>query len=76
MPQNNQDEIDRKREKALTATHPRAHDPNYRSRMVMLEEEPRSLFERGTHLDEFIDPDEPSSVERRSLRRTYRYGKG
>ena len=74
MAQRNEDEADRKQAEALRSSHPRAHDPNYRARMVMLEDEPRPLAERGTELAEFIDPDELGPIERKRARHRFRYG--
>lgn len=74
MAEHNEDEADRKQTEALRSSHPRAYDPNYRARMVMLEDEPRPLAELGTELAEFIDPDELGPIERKRARQRFRYG--
>ena len=51
-------EAEMAQERALRAVDPRRHNPNQRSRMRMLADEPPSNAERGMALEHFIDPDE------------------
>lgn len=53
-----EDEAERQHERGLRAVDPRVGERRFRPRMNMLEDEPISRFELGTHLEEFIDPDE------------------
>lgn len=55
----NHDAIDRQHDRDLRAADPRACEARYRARMVLLEEEPAGLFERGLTQEEFIEPHEP-----------------
>lgn len=52
------DEIDREHERSLRAVDPRGQISGCRPRMVMLEDDPPTVAERGMLLDDFVEPDE------------------
>lgn len=61
-----EDQAERSHEQALRAVDPRVHQPKQRARLALLEDDRSSLFERGTELEGFIDPEDfPATQTRR-----------
>lgn len=60
---------DEKHTICLRSPDPRTQQRQYAPRMRMLDDDPVSLVERGTHLEEFVDWDEARDRQQKRSRR-------